>query len=180
MKLLIVSGTESAFSFSGSYEWYRPTSSHCSTQPKHAHEHHTTPLQRTHTHAHTHKFDATTHACRSSVSRSRAVCFVLQVPWHKPSSQEANHIKSMSHVAAYTGSEALRGVMLDIVLHPHTVTQIPQPQLFFFGLFGLKISAYNNRAHLKFKYTMHIFRSGVFPFLISEIITPSGDWHSMA
>lgn len=80
----------------------------------------------------------------------------------------------MSHVAAYTGSEALRGVMLDIVLHPHTVTQIPQPQLFF-GLFGLKISAYNNRAHLKFKYIMHIFKSRVFRLLTSEIVTLSGD-----
>ena len=117
-------------------------------------------LYSVHTRIHTRKFDATTHTCGSSVSRSRAVCFVLQVPWHKPSSQEANHIKSVSHVAAYTGSEALRGVMLDIVLHPHTVTQIPQPQLFF-GLFGLKISAYNNRAHLKFKYTMHIFKSRI-------------------
>ena len=155
MKLLIVCGTESAFSFPGSYEWYRPTSSHCSTQPSH-----TTPLQRPHTHTHTQVWRHHTHTCRSSVSRSRAVCFVLQVPWHKPSSQEANHIKSVSHVAAYTGSEALRGVMLDIVLHPHTVTQIPQPQLFF-GLFGLKISAYNNRAHLKFKYTMHIFKSRI-------------------
>lgn len=42
----------------------------------------------------------------------------------------------MSHVAAYTGSEALSGVMLDIVLHPHTVTQIPLPQLFIYLFLG--------------------------------------------
>lgn len=50
----------------------------------------------------------------------------------------------MSHVAAYTGSEALSGVMLDIVLHPHTVTQIPLPQLFIYLFLGggaLQISA---------------------------------------
>ncbi len=130
---------------------------------QHAHECLTTPLLCTHTHTHTiltqvnlhtsltrtQHTDAATHTCKSSVSRSRAVRFVLQVPWHKPSSQEANHIKSMSHVAAYTGSEALRGVMLDIVLHPHTVTQIPQPQLFFLGRFWLQISACNYRTHLK-------------------------------
>lgn len=141
------------FSISGSSEWYRPTSSYCSTQ-RSMHMSATRHLYC----EHTHKFDAivtrvqhtdaATHTCKSSVSRSRAVRFVLQVPWHKPSSQEANHIKSMSHVAAYTGSEALRGVMLDIVLHPHTVTQIPNLSCFF-GRFWLQISACNYITHLK-------------------------------
>lgn len=98
--------------------------------------------------AHAQQADTSAHTYKSSVSQSRAVHFVLQVPWHKPSSQEANHIKSMSHVAAYTGSEALRGVMLDIVPRPHTVTQIPQPQLCF-GRFWLQISACNYITHLK-------------------------------
>lgn len=145
MKLLIVFGTESVFSFSGSYEWYRPTSSY-STQPSI----HTSATQLLYcARTHTHRFDTVAHTCKSSVSRSRAIRFVLQVPWHKPSSQEANHIKSMSHVAAYTGSEALRGVMLDIVLHPHTVTQIPQPQLFLGDFDSKPQHVEHYRAHLK-------------------------------
>lgn len=106
IKSLIVFGTESASSFPGYYNIVQ-----------HAHECHTTPLLHTH-----------------SMSWSRAIRFVLQVPWHKPASQEANHIKSVSHVTAYTGSEALRGVIFDIVLHPHTVTCIPLPQLCFWEI----------------------------------------------
>lgn len=83
---------------------------------------------------------STTHTHKFSVSWSWAFRFVLQVPWHKPSSQEANHTKSVSHVAAYTGSEALRGVIFDIVLQPHTVTHIPQPQLCFWEVLTPNLS----------------------------------------
>lgn len=131
MKLLIVFGTE-CFSFSGSYEWYCLSSSYYSTQPNMQLECHTTPLLHTQFKFDTQHAYTATHT-KSSVSQSRAVHFVLQVPWHKPSSQEANHIKSMSHVAAYTGSEALSGVMLDIVLYPHTVTHILQPKKKLWG-----------------------------------------------
>lgn len=120
MKLLIVFGTERAFPFlvpMSATAFHPPTLVVHSPTGK--------CMQRT---------APLLHALQLQVCHAQhthANLCVLQVPWHKPSSQEANHIKSMSHIAAYTGSEALSGVMLDIVLHPHSVTQIPQPQLCF-------------------------------------------------
>ena len=130
MKLLIVFGTESAFPFlvpMNDIVFHHPTTARSPTCNLSATQH----LYCTHNSSLTRSTPIQLHICKFSVSQSCAVRFVLQVPWHKPASQEANHIKSMSHVAAYTGSEALSGVMLDIVLYPHTVTHILQPQFFW-------------------------------------------------
>lgn len=125
MKLLIVLGVEGAFPFL--VPTVRVILSNLALLRQRAPTRTSTPRGRFHF-----RFGAlSAHTCKSSLSWSRAVRRVLQVP----SSQEANHIKGMSHVAAYTGSEALSSVMLDLVLHPHTVTQIPQPQLGFWERF---------------------------------------------